>query len=279
MARDSASISPTAHYTGYTWYRHGLSHPALATTEGRWMHAFLMPLTALAQAAGAPTLQGMLLARHHVMDHLLAAAVEEGRVAQIIEVAAGLSPRGWQFKRRFGSRLRYIEADLPDMACRKRAMLKQAGLETPGHEVVELDALADEGPASLQALAAELDAKQGLAIVTEGLINYFSTDEVCGMWRRFAAALAGFPHGLYVSDLHMANVNRGVLTEGFMAVLSTFVRGRVYRHFNSSEEACAKLREAGFHQAAVHLPADVLLKLQLPVLPGADLVRVIEARC
>ena len=28
----SASVSPTAHYTGHIWARNGLSHPALDTT-------------------------------------------------------------------------------------------------------------------------------------------------------------------------------------------------------------------------------------------------------
>lgn len=33
----SDAISPTAHYTGQVWWRSGLSHPLLATREGRVM--------------------------------------------------------------------------------------------------------------------------------------------------------------------------------------------------------------------------------------------------
>ena len=58
----------------------------------------------------------MLLARHHLIDHRLHAAIESGRVGQVIEVAAGLSPRGWRFASRYGSRLTYLEADLPATA-------------------------------------------------------------------------------------------------------------------------------------------------------------------
>ena len=41
----SARISPTAHYTGYTWFAHGLSHPAFATSTGRVLYRALAPAT------------------------------------------------------------------------------------------------------------------------------------------------------------------------------------------------------------------------------------------
>ena len=40
------SISPTAHYTGAVWARNGLSHPALATAEGRVLFGALQPTMA-----------------------------------------------------------------------------------------------------------------------------------------------------------------------------------------------------------------------------------------
>ena len=46
-----ASIGPTAHYTGYVWARHGLSHPELATRQGHALYlaaeAALLPLRVL----------------------------------------------------------------------------------------------------------------------------------------------------------------------------------------------------------------------------------------
>ena len=35
MSADSARISPTALFTGYTWYRHGLGDAALRTRAGQ----------------------------------------------------------------------------------------------------------------------------------------------------------------------------------------------------------------------------------------------------
>jgi O-methyltransferase involved in polyketide biosynthesis len=274
--RGSEAISPTAHYTGYVWYRNGLSHPALATPEGHALHLALRPANRAAQTIGAPTLDGLLLARHRAIDQLLDQAILDGRVGQVIEIAAGLSPRGWDFSRRYGKQIKYIEADLPDMARRKRELLERAGLESRNHRVVELDALADTGPHSLAALAKTLDPKKGLAIVTEGLINYFDTPAVLGMWRRFAAALGRFPHGLYLSDLHLAE-DAGLGVQTFARVLGLFVRGRVYLHFGSEAEAETALRDSGFATAQLRQPEPQADAAGVIDREGPRLVRVVSA--
>ncbi len=272
----SDRISPTAHYTGYTWFHNGLSHPALATLQGRAMYHASRPLNAVSRRLGAPTLEGFLLARHRSIDTQLEAAIESGAVSQVIEIAAGLSPRGWDFARRFGERIEYVEADLPDMAAHKRRLLERAGLLSPRHRVVELDALADSGPGSLAALADSLDASKGLAIVTEGLLNYFPTDAVLGMWHRFATTLRRFPSGLYLSDLHVAGDNRSLGVSAFMSLLSTLVRGRVYLHFDSASAAASAMREAGFDTAVAKTPEAVASANGSIDRRGAETVRVIR---
>lgn len=273
----SERISPTAHYTGYTWFHNGLSHPALATAQGRVMYHGLRPLSAVSRRLGTPTLEGFLLARHHAIDRQLDAAIESGAVSQVIEIAAGLSPRGWDFTRRFGERVTYVEADLPDMAAHKRRLLENAGLARPQHRVVELDALAESGPGSLAQLADGLDPAQGLAIVTEGLLNYFPTDAVRGMWQRFATTLRRFPSGLYLSDLHLAADNRGAAVSVFMNLLSTFVRGRVHLHFDSAQAVSDALIGAGFERGSAEIPEAVRSVDGNLDRRGARMVRVVRA--
>src|SRR5262245_26104268 len=94
--RASESISPTAHYTGYVWVANGLSHPAFATNEGRLLYHALRPANLAARAVGGPSLEGLLVARHRVIDHLLEAAIRSEKVGQVLEIACGLSPRGWR---------------------------------------------------------------------------------------------------------------------------------------------------------------------------------------
>jgi O-methyltransferase involved in polyketide biosynthesis len=278
MSQASDNISPTAHYTGYVWYHYGLSHPALVTPQGQWLYAALTPLHALSCLTGAPGLRGVLLGRHQSLDLLLHRAIQEGRVSQVIEVAAGLSPRGWRFKQRYGDSLHYIEADLPEMALRKRALLSDAGLIKPGHEVLALDALADEGPLSLAHLASVLNPACGTAIITEGLVNYFDQAHLLGIWGRFAKVLSGFANGVYLSDIHLAHANQGMGIAAFRLMLSAFVKGEVHFHFDSEEQACQALVQSGFAQARLHAPSEFAKELSLPLSPGADMVRIIEAR-
>jgi O-methyltransferase involved in polyketide biosynthesis len=274
---ESARISPTAHYTGQVWFMNGLSDPAFATREGERLHKILWPLNASSRALGGPTIDGALLARHRLIDHLLETAIDAGEVGQVIEVATGLSPRGWRMTRRHPD-LRYVEADLPAMAAKKREILARAAPVGPHHEVVEIDALADAGPTSIGALAGRLDPARGAAIITEGLINYFPGDAVVKMWRRFATALRPFPHGLYLSDLSLRDEAGGLGTAIFRAALSTFVRGGVYLDFADEAAARRELEIAGFATAALHRPHEFTHRIGDVEPAGARRVRIIEAR-
>jgi O-methyltransferase involved in polyketide biosynthesis len=277
MARTNPeAISPTAHYTGHVWYAHGWSDEAFATRTGKLLYRALRGPNLLAQRAGLPSLEGMLLARHRLIDLRLQQAIDAGQISQVIEVAAGLSPRGWRFTQRYGAALTYVEADLPNMVARKRGILARLGGETAHHRVAEVNALVDLGPTSIAALTATLDPARGTAILTEGLINYFPRDAVIAMWQRFAAALRPFPHNLYLSDLMLAADNRGPISTAFNHLLSAFVRGRVHLPFTTAADAEAALADAGLPGRALD-PRTFTAELPGLELAGAGRVRILEA--
>lgn len=277
MARSNpAAISPTAHYTGYVWYAHGQSHDAFATRTGRWMYQALRGANTIAHAVSLPTLDGMLLARHRLIDLRLTQAIEAGEVSQVVEVACGLSPRGWRFARRYGDRITYVEADLPGMLANKRRILTRLGGETAHHRTAEIDALTDSGPTSIDAICATLDPTRGTAIITEGLINYFDRATVVAIWARFARALGRFPRGFYLSDLIMREGNDGPMIAAFSWLLSAFVRGKVHVHFDSSAEAEAALASAGLPGRLID-PRELAGELPGLELAGAGRVRIIDA--
>ncbi len=269
----SDNISPTAHYTGEVWRRAGLSHPWLGTREGRVMVEALHPLMVISGKLGGPSLESYLLARHRAIDALLTDAIEHHGVGQVIEIAAGMSARGWRFANRYGDRLTYVEADLPAMAARKRGALERIGSLSDLHRVVEIDALRDDGPGSLAELAADLDPGTGMAVITEGLLGYLSTDAVRALWQRIAATLQTFPSGRYLSDLHLGSVLTPAVRI-FRQVLGAFVRGRVYLHFDSAEEAEAALRDAGFAGAAVRRAGEII---ELPEREQRSTAHILEA--
>jgi O-methyltransferase involved in polyketide biosynthesis len=272
LRRTSAAISPTALYTGTVWLRHGLSHPAFATLTGNAMWASLLAPRRTLELLGAPHLDAMLLARHHAIDTLLEESIDSGEVSQVVELAAGLSPRGWRFASRYGPRLTYVETDLPGMARRKRELLEGAGLTSPGHLVRVLDAFDADGPDSLATLARELDPDLGTAVITEGLINYFPTSDVVRLWGSIAANLRRFPRGLYLSDLHLDR-DQDVTARTAKALISVFVRGDVYPHFADEDEAVQTLRRARFDEAELLLPSSFGDRAE----PGVDRNLIVRA--
>jgi O-methyltransferase involved in polyketide biosynthesis len=274
----SDAVSPTAHYTGEAWVRNGLSHSRLATWQGRVLFDVLRPPIALSRALGGPTLEGLLLARHRIIDSVLEQLIETGVVGQVIEAASGMSPRGWRFSERYGDRLSYIEGDLPEMARRKRAALARMGSLSDTHRVVELDVLSEDGPASLAEVSETLDRDRGLAIVTEGLLTYLDDPAVASIWRRFAAVLGEFPTGCYLADLRLAGRAPGVSERAFELMLTGFVRGDVYTHFADDGDAATALKAAGFQEARVHRGDDHAATADLQDDPGAALIRVVEGR-
>jgi O-methyltransferase involved in polyketide biosynthesis len=253
---------------------HGLSPPELATVEGRVLYESLRGVMGVSQALGGDSLERYLLARHRSIDRLLEAAIDSGTVSQVIEVACGLSARGLRFARRYGEAVEYIEADLPGMAARKRRALASIGTLGAHHRVVDLDALVDDGPLSLGALADGLDLDRGLAIVTEGLTGYLDGASLTGMWRRFAQVLHRYPAGRYLSDLHLGEMQDAPIW-AFRLILSAFVRGRVHLHFDDATQARAALLEAGFDSAEIRPAAE--LAGQAGERAGGQRVHIIEA--
>ncbi len=271
------TISPTAHYTGYVWFAHGHSHEAFATTTGRLMNHALRAPNLVAQRAKLPTLEGMLLTRHRLIDLRLAVAIETGLIGQVVEIAAGLSPRGWRFARRYGDRITYVEADLPGMIAHKRRILESLGGENPHHRTAEIDALTDSGPTSIASICSGLDPNIGTAIITEGLVNYFDKTTLLGMWRRFANALRAFPSSLYLSDLMLHEGNDGPFVAGFAWLLSAFVRGKVHLHFATVDDAERALVECGMPGILLD-PREFAGELDELEPIGAARVKIIEAQ-
>lgn len=279
---DSSGISFTAFYTGEVWRRHGLSVPFLASPQGRALFFAARPVEMLGRALLGTNNEILLLQRHHIIDHVLEKAVLEEGYTQIVEIACGLSPRGTVMSRRFaGSDIRYIEADLPGMAGRKRHLLEKAGELNACHRVIDINILERDTPDALETVfARELDPARKTLVITEGLINYFDYATIHGFWTRLAACLGSFPGGIYVTDLYPDyRWHRGVrVARAFKAVLAAATRSNVTLHFGNEAEIGAGFRGAGFSRTRVHLPESYYGMLDIPVMRTPSLVRVVENR-
>jgi O-methyltransferase involved in polyketide biosynthesis len=279
---DSTGISFTAFYTGEVWRRHGLSVPFLSLPQGRLLYLAGRPMELLSQAFLGGSNETMLLQRHLILDHLLEQAITEQGVTQVVEIACGLSPRGTLMARRLaGHGLRFIEADLPAMAQRKRALLKQAGELDGNHQVVDIDILDRDSGVSLESVFQnQLDPTRKTLVITEGLVNYFDYSTIAGFWTRLSAVLGNFPAGTYLTDLYpnFQWHRAAKVARVFKAALGAVTRSRVSLHFGNEMAIREGFQACGFSETIVHLPESYYGLLDIPVQRTPSLVRVIENR-
>ncbi|EDY86533.1 conserved hypothetical protein [gamma proteobacterium HTCC5015] len=281
MAEDTSRISITAHYTGYVWYRNGLSEPAFVTPQGKASYRALWAADHAAKALLGQDLETMLLQRHRLIDHRIESLLSEHGELQVLEIACGLSPRGTRFKRKYpGENLHYIEADLPAMAERKRQLLDGMGRLNEHHRVLPINILETAGNASMQALIdREFDVDKPLLVITEGLVNYFPTKTIETVWKRLAACLRPFKVGVYMSDLvSQPQWGGGKLwAEVGVKVLSVAARGKTALHYSDAQSVKQAFQRLGFERVRVHNPKDFYAALEIPRSHREPIVRIIEA--
>ncbi|WP_044872307.1 class I SAM-dependent methyltransferase [Pseudomonas sp. LFM046] len=273
---DSAHITPSAHYTGYVWYRHQLAEAPFVTAFGRLAHGLLAPVSWGARAAFGLDVERFLLQRHLLIDACLREAIEQRGVRQVVEIACGLSPRGRRFCARYPD-LRYLEADLPPMAARKRLLLHEEGWLSARHQVRPVDILADQGAHSLSALFSGLDAELPVLVITEGLVNYFSLPLIETFWTRLAAQLRPFPSATYLTDLYpdLPEHPRYRQLRWGIDLVGRLTRGRYYLHYRGDPAIVDGFGACGFREVRVHDPKELATA---PADAWPALVRVVEAR-
>lgn len=277
-ATDTSRISISAHYTGYIWYKHGLSAPGFATSAGRVANALLTPVNAFLRLVAGANIDIFLLQRHSVIDHQVETLITEHGVEQIVELASGLSPRGYRLKQKY-PQLHYIEADLPGMAARKKALLDKIGCQE-NHQVFPCNILESDGDQSIKALLGRLDPNKKTLIVTEGLVNYFDLATIKSVWAQMATGLKGFPEGYYVTDLYPDFVEHPSYkyVQFAQKLVGFFTRGQWPLHYRSDDAIQQGFKQDGFRHVAVHDPAEFYGKLNLPEVKTQTLVRIISAQ-
>ncbi len=277
---DTSSISFTALYTGHVWYANGLSAPAFHTRRGSAFYHALAPFEYVGGKIAGGNIRTFLLQRHHLIDHLVRDAIEQRGVRQVLEIACGLSPRGYRFRQQYPD-LKYVEADLPDMAARKHRLLSGQQCLDDMHRVVPLNIFSTDGVDAMENIADKcFDRSQPLLVITEGLVNYFSLESISPFWQRLQTMLSGYAAGTYLTDnyplFHDHPFHRTMKTLGGM--LGAVSRSQVSFHFGSDQETVSHFGELGFASVTVHNPKDFYQQLPIPCSRGNPFVRVIEAR-
>ncbi len=273
---DTSRISISAHYTGYIWYKNGLSHPQFVTPMGRAAYWALKPMNIFMQRMVGASIDTFLLQRHFVLDHLVEQAIAEG-FEQIVELAAGLSSRGYLIKQAH-PHIHYVEGDLQGMSVRKAELLDALG-RPEGHETKVCNILDESGPQSIESLLAGLDKSKKTLIITEGLVNYFDLATIRKVWARMAQALKVFPQGRYITEVY-PNLEQHPsykYVQVAQKVVGFFTQGEYPLHYNSNEAMQQGFLADGFATVNVTAPEDYYNQLDMPTSSRQSLVRLVVA--
>ncbi|MDH0565605.1 class I SAM-dependent methyltransferase [Acinetobacter courvalinii] len=242
-------ISFTAHYTGYIWYQMGISHPALATKKGKTLAALVHPIESWAEKYVGGSMRTTLKQRHSMLDSHLKKLIEQHPDLQVLEIACGLSPRGWWFRQHYPE-ITYRELDLPDMAATKQAALQQ--IERHSDAVLSLDLFTEAFASAFEIF----DPKRPLVVISEGLINYFEKPLLQQLIQAIAHYGQDFQTLHYLTDIYPEPTQNKLATIIWNSsrLLKWMSRSAFSFHFKTPAEVEFFFQEAGFHQVEVLQP-------------------------
>lgn len=233
-------ISFTAHYTGYIWYLLGISHERLATSKGKQLATLLYPFESVAEKLVGHSVRSTLKLRHRLLDQRLEQLISQHPDLQVIEIAAGLSPRGWRFRQKYPA-IRYVEVDLPAMATIKREALKPID---PQAKVYGCDIFSEQFQ---QILTQDLDPTRPLAVLSEGLINYFSKDLIGQLSQILSKEFQSFPKAYFISDLYPEPTHQlAKIIWNSSKLLKFLSKSEFQFYFTSPQEATDFFKMHGF---------------------------------
>lgn len=242
-------ISFTAHYTGYIWYQMGISHEALATTKGKSLAYLVHPIESWAEKYVGGSMRTTLKQRHTMLDHHLEQLIQESPDLQVLEIACGLSPRGWWFRQHYPS-ITYRELDLPDMAQTKQNALQQIEKNAP--EVLSVDLFTE---AFAQAFDV-FDPNRPLVVISEGLINYFDKHLLKQLIQSIAHYGSSFKNFHYLTDLYPEPVKNKLasIIWNSSKLLKLMSRSSFSFHFKNPKEVEDFFKDTEFDQVSVEQP-------------------------
>ncbi len=243
-------ISFTAHYTGYIWYSMGISHPVFATSKGKFLARMVHPLESWAEKNVGGSMRSTLKQRHAMIDQHLDQLIAKFPNLQVLEIACGLSPRGWNFRSKH-PQIDYRELDLPDMAKIKTQALQKIDQQSP--EVLTADIFSQDFERAFNVF----DPERPLVVISEGLINYFDQNLLKQLLEGICKYGASFQELHYLTDIYPEPVKNRLARFIWASskLLKVMSRSAFAFHFQTPEELQQFFSKAGFSAVDVIQPA------------------------
>ena len=140
----------------------------------------------------------MFQSRYHAVN----VAIQHHNSAQTIEFASGISPRGFQWSRNSPGTI-YVESDLPRLMVRKAKLVRDSLVNstTKNHGLLHCCGVDVLDESSLRGVLESIDTEHPFTLVTEGLLLYFSEEELSRFLTIIKNVLEEFLNAVWISDL------------------------------------------------------------------------------
>jgi|GEM_PF-6754290 O-methyltransferase involved in polyketide biosynthesis len=256
-------VSNTAHFTAQIWVRNGFPKASLFNTRrGKLLYHTTSPFLAKGpRLVRLPVLEDILLARHRMIERILLDLDPD----QVIELAAGLSPRGLWYSEAFDKP--YLDVDLPGIVKIKEQRIGSAAPSRYRLAAMDLDASEDYHQHLLPYLK-----KGKTAVIAEGLLLYLPRSLQERIFSRIARLIGQLGGGCFLADVHHEEdfERAGRLIDIFRRLLHTFSRTPLPEQIANPETGHRLICESGFGGLTIHRPQDWRKKLDLDVGHGSD---------
>jgi len=135
----------------------------------------------------SPEIAPQIEARYKLVSRLLA----QNRIEQVLEIAAGFSPRGLELTE---NRATYVEVDLPGIMTQKKKIVNSIG----SNENLFLEEGNALDATSLQTATRHFDRSKPLGIIHEGLLRYLTFEQKATVARNIHKILSAF-NGVWIT--------------------------------------------------------------------------------
>lgn len=278
MSKKPTRIGLSAHYTSYVWLKHGLSYPQLSTLSGRLIHLLLAPINAFFKVKGGANIDTFLLQRHKIIDAQLEQLIEEQGVAQILELGAGLSPRGLSIATKY-PHIQYIETDLEPMVKHKTKLIQN--MKIPCNLTIKpCSFIATSNQPSIVKRLKEFDTQKPTLVISEGLINYFSKTQLQDAMQTMTKAFKPFSQGYYLTDIYPNDVQHPSYRYLKLAqrLVSKLTATNWFLHYKNEEEIAKAFIDWGVAQCQVINPSSLSETNLIEPTKTEPLVRIVLNR-
>ncbi len=200
--RDNATFDPVSPTAKVVAYLRGLDQALQFAGDDRLRQEGAAELQQLGITDSETHVAMAVLfqSRYHAINAALGMA--SGSASQIIEFAAGLSPRGYQWSQMSPGTI-YIESDLPQLMIRKAKIVRDSLIANAAENRGVLHHCASDVlnlESMLEALNS-IDTHLPFTIVTEGLLLYFTNHELRQFLENMVTMLVRSRNATWITDL------------------------------------------------------------------------------